>query len=62
MSPTPVARGVSVGKNGLLRMMWCAVTSPLSFTDNKSVRCFNRRGWEKSGILWGQQGEYNKLK
>jgi len=53
MSPTPAARGDSMGKNGLLRMMWCAVTSPMSFTDNSSVHCFNQVWLGKATYIVG---------
>jgi hypothetical protein len=42
MSPTPVARGVSVSKNGLLNVRWRAVTSPLSFIDSNDICHFDR--------------------
>ena len=41
MSPTPVAKGLSIGKRWLQRWVRCGVVSPPSFTDNRNGRYFD---------------------
>ena len=57
MSPTQVAKGLSMGKNGLLNVMRRVVTSSLSFTDNSGVRYFNQAWLRKAtDIVEGKRG------
>jgi len=48
-----VARGVSMGKDGLLNVRRLVVTSPMSFTDNSSVRYFNQVWLGKATYIVG---------
>jgi hypothetical protein len=60
MSRTPVARGLSMDKNGLLNVVRRVITSPLSFPDENGVRCFDQ-AWlsEARDIVEGKRGSTN---
>ena len=60
MRPTPVAKGLSMGKRWLLNGMRWGVLSSLSFTDNNGVRYFDQAWLRKAtDIVDGKRGNVN---
>jgi hypothetical protein len=62
MSPTPVARGLSMGKRRLLNSNRCGVLPPLNFLDNNSVRYFDQAwlGGKATDLVGGKRGNVNQ--
>ena len=53
IGPTQVAKGLSMGKRGLLNSIRCGVVSPVRFTDNNGVRYFDQAWLRKATELVG---------
>jgi hypothetical protein len=57
MSPTPVAKGLSMGKRRLLNSNRCGVLPPLNFIDNNGVRYFDQAWLGKAtDVVEGNRG------